>query len=160
MPKELKSYDGIGQVDFKLKSVPFWDHVPKCTAENCPAFEECCHVKDKKLKCAVAISYFQKIEHIVLKNIDKLTSGQLFRIGTGLLPLYQMYFKLKLQEVELDSVVNDFGVLHPVYVGIYTVGEKIEKMWKSTGLDVVDLQELTSANPDFNYYENMIEEDE
>jgi hypothetical protein len=159
MSKELKSYDGIGKVDFKGKTVPFWDYVPKCKTDRCPAFEECFCKKDKNVRCLVAVHYFQQIEAIILKYSERLSAGQLFRIGTGLLPLYQMYFKLKLQEISVDEVVNDFGVLHPVYVGIYTVAEKIEKMWKSTGLDAVDLESMT-VNPDFNYYEEMMENDD
>lgn len=141
-------------------SAPFWDFVPYCKIEDCPVFDDCPYKKSRGLKCGLGISYMKRIEDIVMKNIDKLSPGQLFRIGTGLVPLYRIYFKLKMQELEFDKVIRTDGTVEPIYDAIIKYSDKIEKMWKSTGFSDVETNQILGIDPDFNYYDEMAKDED
>ena len=149
----------VGDIDFGKKSVPFWDYVGNCKCERCGVFEQCTYEKNRGVKCGMGMAYFGKLEKIVMDNVDKLSRGQLFRIGTNLLPLYQMYFKLKMKELEYDDVLNEYGNLNTVYMAIANLAEKIEKMWKSTGLADADIGVMEELQSQSNYYETLEDEE-
>jgi hypothetical protein len=140
-------------------SAPFWDFVSNCKLEDCPVFDDCPHKKSRGVKCGLGVGYMKRIEDIVMKNVDKLSPGQLFRIGTGLVPLYRLYFKLKMKELSLDDPLRSDGSVEPIYEAIAKYAMRIEKLWKSSGLCDADLGKIESTLNDANFYETMIEDD-
>jgi hypothetical protein len=140
----------------KDHGAPFWDFVSYCRVEGCPLFDDCPHNKSRGVKCGLGIEYMGRIQSIVMGNADRLSAGQMFRIGTGLVPLYKLFFKLKMRELEIEDPVRKDGSVDPIYDAISRYADKIERVWRSTGLHDADV--AGALGGDLNYYESMAED--
>ena len=156
--------DGEPVKQIKLFS---WDALPDCKWDDCNAWQLCPYyrntAKRRPKNCLVIGKYIKNATDVILGNIgEQLTESQMFRIGTGLIPLYRNLARFKLEEACLEStmVEGQHGPKpHPIYKAIGDHIRQIEVLWKSIGLHDMDLSGMPSEVPlgddDMGYYERL-----
>jgi hypothetical protein len=124
-----------------------WDVLPLCRNDECPA-ANFCHYLAGSLdpeRCWVIGKYIKHTVDVIFGNIgERMTEAQLFRVGTSLIPLYRNLARLKIEEAGLVSPmqVNNRNtyVPAPIYREIREHIKAIEALWKSIGIEFLDMK--------------------
>ena len=153
-----------------------WDALQGCTAEACPAADQCEFLKRDMSrygygpeKCKVMGAYLKSVTTTILGTYEaQLDQGQLFRIGMHIMPLYKNLVKMKIEELGVLRVVNRDAngklSINPLYKEIREYIKLIEQMWKSVGIAGGSMIgapgniPLGTPQGDGNYYERMEKE--
>ena len=152
---------------FKLYS---WDVLPVCREERCPAAQHCQYLTGKLLpeKCWVVGKYVKHTTDVIFANIgDKMTEAQMFRVGVNLIPLYRNLARMKIEEAGLISPlvrVKKQDVPHKVYKEIREHIKAIDALWKSIGIEHLDIKynlppgvtfEKEEGDEELSYYDRL-----
>lgn len=134
-----------------------WDVLPMCRSDECPAAHYCHYLtgKAEPERCWVIGKYIKHTVDVIFGNIgDKMTEAQLFRVGTGLIPLYRNLARLKIEEAGLVSpnieTVKGTPVPHPIYKEIRAYIKDIEALWKSIGIENLDFKYNVPSGVEFS----------
>jgi hypothetical protein len=146
-----------------------WDVLPLCRSEQCPAAPFCHYITGalEPERCWVVGKYIKHTVDVIFGNIgDKMTESQLFRVGTGLIPLYRNLARLKIEEAGMNSALIRGRMKstspQPIYREIRAHVKDIEALWKSIGLENLDFKynvpsgvEFSREDDDDSYYDQL-----
>ncbi|MDY6957897.1 MAG: hypothetical protein SVK08_01935 [Halobacteriota archaeon] len=132
-----------------------WDVLPLCRSDNCPAANFCHYLtgKAEPERCWVIGKYIKHTVDVIFGNIgDRMTEAQLFRVGTGLIPLYRNLARLKIEEAGMVSPValRKGMTPQPIYKEIRATIKDIEALWKSIGIENLDFKYNMPSGVEFS----------
>jgi len=163
---------GLAENDEKqsaIRPLYTWDYIQECT-ERCPAYRgDTCHYDKSKLKrCGVMSNFLKGVADTIMMSIpegEEVDPMFLWRVGMHLMPLYQMFGRMKIEEATFSRVIytDDKGrrKANPIYKEIRSTLKLIERTWKNLNLSGVAPLLNVNMTPVYDtegdYYEKMMQ---